>query len=113
MAVNESHFQVSGEASRGKVGITRPACREIFQERNMQFYTVKQVAGILHISERAVESLLKRHELAYVDVCTSPSGKKPRKRISEMDLQMFLDSRRTESRKERNIRLERRRKKMK
>lgn len=75
----------------------------------MQFHTISEVAKRLQITERAVNKLLTSGQLAFTDVCSSPSGKKPRKRISEDDLQAFLDSRHTESRREKNLRHRRRR----
>ena len=73
----------------------------------MQLYTIKQVAEKLCISERAVNGMLIRRELAYIDVCTSPSGKKPRKRIREDDLMAFLNVRRKESREHSHVRRKR------
>ena len=75
----------------------------------MQLYTVKQVAELLNISERSVMRLISQRGLPSVDVCVSDSGKKPRRRIREDDLQAFLDSRQIESRQERLLRHRRRR----
>lgn len=77
-----------------------------------KLYTPKEVAEILQISERSVLGLLKRHELAYVEVSVSPCSKKLHRRITDMDLQMFLDSRKQETRHERNARLRNRRRNM-
>jgi excisionase family DNA binding protein len=60
----------------------------------MQLYTVEQVAEKLQLTKRAVTALVKRGQLPAIDVCVSPSGRKPRRRISEVDLQAFLESRR-------------------
>jgi len=60
----------------------------------MQLYTVEQVAEKLQITKRSVASLEKRGQLAAIDVSTSASGRKPRRRISEADLQVFLEARR-------------------
>lgn len=60
-----------------------------------RLYTVEQVAEFLQVEKRTVVGMIKRGELAYLDVCTSSSGQKPRKRIREDDLMVFLESRRT------------------
>ena len=60
----------------------------------MQLLTIEQVAERLQVEERAVNRLLKLGYLAYIDVCVSPKGKKPRKRIREDDLLAFIESRR-------------------
>lgn len=59
-----------------------------------QLFTVEEAAAMLSLSERAVETLLKRGQLAYVDVCVKPNSSKPRKRIAECDLAVFIESRR-------------------
>jgi len=80
----------------------------------MQLYTIKQAAEKLQVSERTVNDLIKRGDLACINVSVSPLSKKPRKRIRNMDLETFLQARtaKVESRHERNARLRNRRRNM-
>jgi hypothetical protein len=57
-------------------------------------YTVAEAAEMLSTTERSIERLLSRGQLAYIDVCVIPGSVKPRKRIAEADLLAFLEVRR-------------------
>lgn len=60
----------------------------------MQLYTVQQVADLMSVKVRVVDTLIRRGQIPYVDVCASPLGRRPRKRIREDDLLHFLETRR-------------------
>ena len=60
----------------------------------MKLLTPKQVGRRLDISERSVLSLIASGQLAYVDVSVPEASKKPRRRISEKDLNAFIETRR-------------------
>ena len=62
----------------------------------MKVYTVEEVAERLGITKHKVSCLLRQGQLPYVDVSITPGGLKPRKRIREDDLMVFLEARRVQ-----------------
>jgi excisionase family DNA binding protein len=54
-------------------------------------YTIRQVARQLRVGEKQVRQWIREGELAVIDL---GDVQRPKQRISQLDLQKFLDSRR-------------------
>jgi hypothetical protein len=57
------------------------------------FFAIADVAAALHVDERRVRDWIKSGELRAVNCGSKMNGKKPRWRISEADVVMFLTAR--------------------
>ncbi|GEM_PF-2095030 len=78
----------------GKADIIFARCKRVMDGPHL--YTVEEAAEVLGITRRQVISLLTRGELPWINVSKDKQTSKPRKRISEADLNRFIEMRRVE-----------------
>ena len=63
---------------------------------HMALLTIQQAAELLAVERGTIERLIRKGHLACINLSVSPASKKPRRRVCQTDLVLFMEKRRIE-----------------